>query len=40
MNLYLFTENGERKFKKESPMERFSKSRISSHKNDKSFNSF
>jgi hypothetical protein len=38
MNDFLFDRNGERKVKKDSPMERFTKSRVNDH--NKSFNSY
>jgi hypothetical protein len=38
MSDYLFDKNGLRKLKKESPMERFAKSRVAAH--DRSFNSY
>lgn len=37
MDEYLFDRNGQRKFKKDTPMERFAKSRVG---NDRSFNSY
>lgn len=40
MNEFLFHKNGERKQKKDSPMERFSKSRVGGLDHSRSFNSY